>query len=75
MAHLTREKQVPLAVIGIPITDADEVSLYDLGVADYLLQQRNAQIIQARINILLQLKRAHDLLARAASIDTPDTGI
>ena len=70
MAHLTREKQVPLAVIGIPITDADEVSLYDLGVADYLLQQRNALIIQARINILLQLKRAHDLLARAASIDT-----
>lgn len=70
MAHLTREKQVPLAVIGTPITDADEVSLYDLGVADYLLQQRNALIIQARINILLQLKRAHDQLARAASIDT-----
>ncbi len=70
MAHLTREKQVPLAVIGTSISDADEVSLYDLGVADYLLQQRNAQIIQARINILLQLKRAHDLLARAASIDT-----
>ncbi|BBB27913.1 diguanylate cyclase [Amphritea japonica] len=69
-SHLTREKQVPLAVIGTPISDTDEVSLYDMGVADYLLQQRNTSIIQARINILLQLKRAHDMLARAASIDT-----
>ena len=69
-SHLTREKQVPLAIIGPTIADADEVSLYDMGVADYLLQQRNISIIQARINILLQLKRAHDMLARAASIDT-----
>ena len=70
MSHLTREKQVPLAVIGEPISDTEEASLYDAGAADYLLQHRDAVIIQARINILLQLKRSHDLLARAASIDT-----
>ncbi|GGK61782.1 diguanylate cyclase [Amphritea balenae] len=70
MSHITREKQVPLAVIGQPISDGEEAGLYDVGVADYLLQAREPAIIQARINLLLQLKRSHDLLARAASIDT-----
>nr|WP_315981678.1 GGDEF domain-containing protein [Aliamphritea spongicola] len=51
------------------LDDTLEASLYDAGTADYLLEHRNPAIIQARIGILLQLKRSHDLLARAASID------
>ncbi|WP_432471375.1 diguanylate cyclase domain-containing protein [Amphritea sp. HPY] len=69
LGHFTREQQIPLAVIGQPLDDSAEVALYDVGVADYLLQNRDPAIIQSRINILLQLKRSHDLLARAASID------
>ncbi|WP_261842861.1 GGDEF domain-containing protein [Aliamphritea ceti] len=67
--HYLREKQIPLACIGPELDDTLEASLYDAGTADYLLEHRNPAIIQARIGILLQLKRSHDLLARAASID------
>lgn len=70
LSHHSRAKQVPLAVIGPALNDTAEAALYEVGVADYLLQHRDSAIIQARINILLQLKRSHDLLARAASIDT-----
>lgn len=69
LAHLMREKQIPLAVIGGLLSDAEEATLYEAGIADYLLQDREPAIIQARLNLLLQLKRSHDLLARAASID------
>ncbi len=69
LSHLMREKQIPLAVIGEPLSDNQEAELYDAGISDYLHQSREASIIQARLNILLQLKRSHDLLARAASID------
>ncbi len=69
ISHLVREKRVPIAVIGHPISDAEEAELYDLGISDYLIQTRDPLIIRARINILLQLKRANDLLSKAASID------
>lgn len=69
ISHLIREKRVPIAVIGHPISDSEEADLYDLGISDYLIQTRDPVIIRARINILLQLKSAHDLLSKAASID------
>lgn len=69
LGHYTREKQIPLALIGPPLDDTTEAGLYDVGVADYLHQNRDPSIIQARINLLLQLKHSHDLLSRAASTD------
>lgn len=69
ISHQVREQRVPIAVIGPSISDAEEVELYELGIADYLIQTRAPDIIRARINLLLQLKSAHDMLSRAASID------
>ncbi|WP_428034708.1 diguanylate cyclase [Amphritea sp.] len=69
ISHLIREQRVPIAVIGHPISDSEEAELYDLGISDYLIQTRDPVIIRARINILLQLKSAHDMLSKAASID------
>jgi len=63
------EHNTPIALCGETIKESDEVSVYDAGAADYFTINRDPAVLRARVRTLLQLKRSHDLLERAARID------
>ncbi|SIS39791.1 diguanylate cyclase [Neptunomonas antarctica] len=60
---------VPIALIGADNDDKQELQAYAHGASDYLVQDRAAGIIRARISMMLELKRSRDFLERSARID------
>jgi len=69
IAHQASESHTPVALVGDPLSDSEEIRVYETGAADYLVKDRATGILKARIRTLLMLKRSHDLLERAARID------
>ena len=63
------DHNTPLALVGNAISEEQEVAVYDAGAADYFTINRAPAVLRARVRTLLQLKRSHDLLERAARID------
>ncbi|WP_027858361.1 diguanylate cyclase [Marinobacterium jannaschii] len=63
------DHNTPLALVGEDISESQEVAVYDAGAADYFTTHRAPAVLRARVRTLLQLKRSHDLLERAARID------
>lgn len=60
---------VPIAIVGAESDDQQELKAYAHGASDYLVQDRAAGIIRARISMMLELKRSRDFLERSARID------
>jgi diguanylate cyclase (GGDEF)-like protein len=60
---------VPIAIVGAENDDQQELKAYAHGASDYLVQDRAAGIIRARISMMLELKRSRDFLERSARID------
>lgn len=64
-----RYSHTPVAMVGPDVSDTEELAVFHAGAADYLRSHRSPGILSARISTLLQLKRNHDALDRAARID------
>ncbi|MGB0732160.1 MAG: diguanylate cyclase domain-containing protein [Pontibacterium sp.] len=64
-----RYSHTPVAMVGPDVSDTEELAVFHTGAADYLRSQRSQGILSARISTLIQLKRNHEVLDRAARID------
>ena len=60
---------IPIALVGAVNDDKQELQAYAHGVSDYLIADRAAGIIKARVGMMLELKRSRDFLERSARID------
>lgn len=69
LSRTPETNKIPVVVIDEKHDIEEEVAAYECGVADYILQDIPAQILQAKITRLLQLKRSTDMLEKAARTD------
>lgn len=60
---------IPIALVGGENNDTLEVQAYSHGASDYLMKNRAAAVIKARVSMMLELKRSRDVLERSARID------
>ena len=60
---------LPVAFIGQKIDEQQEIAAYRAGAIDFLYLNRAADVLRARISILLQVKHSQDQLSRSARID------
>lgn len=63
------ELPLPVAFISRDTDEQLELEAYNAGASDFLILNRSPAILQARIQILMQLKQSQDQLARSARVD------
>jgi diguanylate cyclase (GGDEF)-like protein len=64
-----RTNRIPVIFVTAREEAHDEARGFDLGAVDYITKPIQPAIVRARVRTHLELKRAHDLLERLASID------
>jgi diguanylate cyclase (GGDEF)-like protein len=64
-----RTTRIPVIFVTAREEAHDEARGFDLGAVDYITKPIQPAIVRARVRTHLELKRAHDLLERLASID------
>lgn len=63
------ELPVPVAFLCLELNDQREIEAYHAGATDFLSLSRSPAVLQARIQILMQMKQSQDQLARHARVD------
>ncbi|MGR6838696.1 diguanylate cyclase [Aliivibrio wodanis] len=64
-----KTKNIPIIVITINHSEADEIRALDLGAVDFITKPFNSVILQKRVRNQLRLKLKSDLLEKYASLD------